>query len=340
MNLLFLFASIGVLNGFVVSIYLFLKKERSLAEVYFAGLLVALSIRIGKSILYYFDRETDLLVLQIGLSFCVFIGPLFYLFLKHKLSPDQTRNLIDRLLLTGLVITIILIGMIYPYRVYPEIWNGVIIYFIYGVWSLFTLLGLGLLLKNWKQIKSQSSKFDRFYLTAIVVAYLLITLTYQLALYTGVFYIWGSLIFTLSFYVLLGRILTKKREILPKVVPQPLTNGEEMMRQVLTTMEHQKLYLNPQLKLGDLAQATSISRHVLSRLLNEVYPDGFSQFVKKYRVEEAKQLIKDHSEWSLDGVGHEAGFSSRSSFFEAFKKVESMTPAQFRKTLMVETSPE
>ena len=340
MNLLFLFASIGVLNGFIVCMNLLFKKNRSLAELYFGGLLLALSIRIGKSILYYFDRETDLLVLQIGLSFCLFIGPLFYLFLKHKLQPTSSAKRSDQLLLIGLAFVIVLSGVIYPYRGYPEIWNGVIIYFIYGTWSLFSLMGLALIFRNWNQIKRQSSQADQFYLLVIVIAYLFITLTYQLALYTGVFYIWGSLIFTVSFYVLLGRILTKKKEILPKVVAQPLTNGEDMMHQVQATMEAQKLFLNPRLKLEDLAIATDLSRHVLSKLLNEVYPNGFSQFIKEYRVQEAKQLIKDHPEWSLEGVGQEAGFSSRSSFFEAFKKVESRTPAQFRKTLMVETSPE
>ncbi|MDW3190816.1 MAG: helix-turn-helix domain-containing protein [Cytophagales bacterium] len=340
MNLLFLFASIGVLNGFIVCMYLILKKNRSLAELYFGGLLLALSIRIGKSILYYFDRETDLLVLQIGLSFCLFIGPLFYLFLKHKLRPTSSAKRSDHFLLIGLVLVIALLGVIYPYRGYPEKWNGAIIHFIYGTWSFFTLVGIGSLLRQWNQIERQSSQSDQFYLLVIVTAYLFITLTYQLALYTGVFYIWGSLIFTVSFYVLLGRILTRKKEILPKVVAQPLTNGEDMMHQVQTTMEAQKLFLNPRLKLDDLATATDLSRHVLSKLLNEVYPNGFSQFIKEYRVQEAKQLIKDHPEWSLEGVGQEAGFSSRSSFFEAFKKVESRTPAQFRKTLMLETSPE
>ncbi len=340
MNLLFLFASIGVLNGLVVSIYLLVKRERLPAETYFGGLLLALSVRIGKSILYYFDRETDLLILQIGLSFCVFIGPLFFLFMAHKLRARKKDQQIEQWGLMSLTLAIVIVGFIYPYRAFPDIWNGVIIYFIYGIWILFTLLGLGVVARSWPQVIERSSKFDQFYLGSIVLAYLFITLTYQLALFTGIFYIGGSLIFTTTFYVLLGRLLIRKKEVLPKIESQPLENGQDLMHRLRSLMANEKPFLNPQLKLEDLASFMNLSKHQLSRLLNEVYPYGFSQFIKEYRVEEAKHLIKDHPEWSLDGVGFEAGFSSRSSFFEAFKKVESMTPAMFRKTLMLETSPE
>lgn len=340
MNLLFLLASIGVLNGFVVSMYMLFKRERSCSELYFGGLLFALSIRIGKSILYFFNRETDLLVLQIGLSFCVFIGPLFYLFLAHKLEAERKNQRFELWLLMCLAVAIVAIGLIYPYRVNPQTWNGVIIYFIYGTWLLFTLLGIGVVGRNWRKVIDRSSKFDQFYLGAILVAYLFITLTYQLALFTGIFYIWGSLIFTISFYVLFGRLLTRKKEVLPRMDPQPLENGHDLLNQLRSLMDDKKPFLNSQLKLEDLAQTMELSKHQLSRLLNECYPYGFSQFVKEYRVAEAKYLIEHHPEWSLDGVGYEAGFSSRSSFFEAFKKVESMTPAMFRKSLLTETSPE
>lgn len=340
MNLLFLFASIGVLNGFLVSIYMLARKDSIPAERYFGGLLFALSIRIGKSILYYFDRETDLLILQIGLSFCVFIGPMFHLFLVHKLDEERKSNRAEKWLLIGLASAILIVGLVYPYRMNPEIWNGVIIYFIYGAWILFSLLGIFVMARKWNQMRRKSSTFDQIYLTTIVLAYLFITLTYQLALFTGVFYIWGSLIFTVSFYVLLGRLLTRKKEVLPKMALQPLENSSELLLQLRTFMETEKPFLNPQLKLDDLAVSVGFSKHQLSRLLNEAYPHGFSQFVKEYRVAEARDLIRDHPEWSLDGVGYEAGFSSRSSFFEAFKRLESMTPAMFRKSIRVETSPE
>ena len=48
---------------------------------------------------------------------------------------------------------------------------------------------------------------------------------------------------------------------------------------------------------------------------------------------EAKDLIKSRDELSLEGIGYEAGFNSKSAFFEAFKKVTGQTPAAFKKAL-------
>lgn len=339
MSPLFLFASIGVVNGFLVSVYLLFKKGKPTSDVYFAGLLACLSVRIGKSIIYYFDRQTDLLILQVGLSFCVFIGPFFYLYLRSRFRNDSHVLRSDKLLLLILAVGIVVVGLIYPYRQHPDIWNGILIYWIYGIWIFFTLLGLSILFFD-RQSLTDLTGHDRRYLISIVLAYLFITITYQSALFFGIFYIWGSLIFTISFYYLMFRVVTRKESVLPHTPQHPLENADQLMRKLKMLMKDTKPYLDPGLRLEDLASLMELSRHQLSRLLNEVYPHGFSQFIKEHRVQESKELIISHPEWSLDGVGHEAGFSSRSSFFEAFKKVESMTPAVYRKSLHQEKSPE
>jgi hypothetical protein len=75
-------ASLGVVNGFILSFFLMFKKQNTWSNVYFGGLLMALSIRIGKSVFVFFSDSVDRLILQIGLSACIFIGPLFYLYVK------------------------------------------------------------------------------------------------------------------------------------------------------------------------------------------------------------------------------------------------------------------
>ena len=340
MSALFLFAGIGVINGFLVSLYLFFKKNRSLAEVYFAGLLFALCVRIGKSILFHFDRQTDPFILQIGLSFCLFIGPFFYGYLSARFKALNTPSRVQKAGLFIFALGIILVGVWHPYRHYAEVWNGLIIYLIYGTWIVFTLLGLYELASNWDKVGKTNSQ-ERRYLITLVVAYLFITITYQSALFLGLFYIWGSLIFTISFYYLMFRVITNQLEVVPgKSAPVPLGEGAQWMDRLIVLMEKEKPYLSPDLKLEELAERMQLSRHQLSRLLNERYPHGFSHFIREYRVAESKRLIAKHPEWSMEGIGAEAGFSSRSSFFEAFKKLESITPAQYKKTLIMETSPE
>lgn len=334
-SVLFLLASLGVVNGILVGVYLIVKKKRTITDVYFGGLLLTLSIRIGKSIFFYFNRGTDLLILQIGLSACIFIGPFFYLYIKAIERQEQTFQLKDKLLLFTLLIAITITGVLFPYRIFPEVWNGYIIYGIYAVWSFFTIVGLYHSSKLLRPtvFSPKSMNGSEQYLTAIVLSMLFITCTYQAALFIGFTYIWGALIFTFTFYYLLGRVLLTSKSITPKLSIRPLENGTELLNKINEWMSSEKPFINQGLKLDLLASQTDMSKHTLSRVLNEKYKHGFSQYVKEHRVNEAKKLIVSRPELSLEGIGYEAGFSSKSAFFEAFKKIENCTPSEYKKSI-------
>lgn len=338
MQVLFLFASLGVINGFLLSIYLLSKKQRKAADLFFAGLVMSLCIRIGKSVIVYFSEETDRLILQIGLSAALFIGPFFYLYLKSVLRQQAKVLKLDSVLLLSLLLFIVTAGIVWPYRQFPEIWNGYMIKGIYAVWAFFLLAGFYQAKSLIRKLISQPDQlnFQERYLVAILLSMLFITLTYQFALFIkGFTYIWGSIIFSVSFYYLAARVVLVKKPVVPQsAAPSPLEHGAELLAKVKTLMERKKPYTNQKLKLDELAAMADMSRHTLSRLLNEEYEHGFAHFVKQYRVNEAKRLIQVRHELSLEGIGYESGFNSKSAFFEAFKKLAEATPAEYRKQVV------
>ncbi|GLR16818.1 hypothetical protein GCM10007940_14330 [Portibacter lacus] len=118
-----------------------------------------------------------------------------------------------------------------------------------------------------------------------------------------------------------------------KAAAEPIDHADQLLLKIKSKMEEEKLYLNPKLKLNDLADAVELNRNMVSRLLNEEYLHGFSNFVNEMRVNEAMKLIHLRSDLSLEGIGYEAGFNSKSSFFSAFKKISGLTPAQFKKNM-------
>lgn len=338
--ILFLFGGIGVINGIIVALFLLFVQRKKIENIFLGTLVLAVCIRIGKSIYMYYTEDSDRLILQIGLSVCIFIGPLFYAFIKTARQEIVKVNKAILSFLAVLGVGIFAIGIFLPYRIYPDAWNGLIIQTIYFIWATFVLLGIwemrDIFRKTYQTPKSLLRSEKR--LLAIAIGMLFITCSYQFSYFIdGVTYLWGSLIFTSVFYYFLyfeisNLLQNQQRKKTTK--NEDLQNGAALLQTVEEVMKREKLHKKASLKLKELATHTDMNPHLLSRVLNEVYPNGFATYVHEKRIEEAKELICSNSEYTLEGIGYEAGFNSKSSFFSTFKRLTGTTPAEYRKSIL------
>jgi ligand-binding sensor domain-containing protein/AraC-like DNA-binding protein len=101
------------------------------------------------------------------------------------------------------------------------------------------------------------------------------------------------------------------------------------------TMEQERLYLDPDLTLAKLADATAIPAKPLSQVINERFGMNFNDYVNRLRVEEAKRLLLDPAtgDFKLLRVAFASGFNSKSVFNAAFKKHTGLSPSEFRRLL-------
>lgn len=124
---------------------------------------------------------------------------------------------------------------------------------------------------------------------------------------------------------------------IPKYEKSSLTPemAEAHYRQLNTSMETEKLYLDKDINLSRLAQHLGIPLHHLSQVINEKTNSNFYDYINAQRIEEAKKLLHEPklSNRSIASLGFDVGFNSLSAFNAAFKKFTHITPSQFRKQI-------
>lgn len=341
-EIFFFFCALGVFNGLLLSLYLFINGKKSVS-VYFLGLLLlTLSLRIGKSVWLYFIPTLPKLYLQIGLSACFLIGPSLVYFIKAELETPKKIPKNWWWVILSCAFAIVVAGLVYPYTRYPKVWNVYFFKIIYAQWGACMLFS-GFLLKevfHKTLIKREKPTPRATWLLIIWSAVIIIYALYLTTMLTGspAIYITGSIAFSFILYFIVVFILYRKKP-LPLWAPdaakygsKKLREGEAMLMQsrLEKVMLEKALFKNPDLKLGDLANALTITPHQLSQLLNDKLGKGFTGYVNEYRVNEACKLLLAGDNPKIEAIGFEVGFNSRSTFFAAFKKLKGTTPALFQ----------
>ncbi len=127
--------------------------------------------------------------------------------------------------------------------------------------------------------------------------------------------------------------LDVKENITPKEAPFRNELISVYTHQLDDYMEKETPYKTQGLVIGDLSKQLQIPLHHLSYLLNSHYQRRFTDFINEYRVGFIMQRFQEPNwkDYTFEGLANEAGFSSRSNFFNAFKKITGLSPSDYLK---------
>jgi AraC-like DNA-binding protein len=111
-------------------------------------------------------------------------------------------------------------------------------------------------------------------------------------------------------------------------------NEEELetwKAKILKLMQDEKLYLQPELNLSDIANRLKTNISVLSGVVNNAFGKNFNDFVNEYRVKEFQERIQlpENKNITLLGIAFDCGFNSKATFNRAFKKFTGKAPKEF-----------
>lgn len=114
----------------------------------------------------------------------------------------------------------------------------------------------------------------------------------------------------------------------------PPKNNEEdkQLFRIKEFMIAKQPYLDPEFTIKAMADQLDMEVRELSLVLNTSFQQNFYDFLNHYRIEKAKDLLKDpgNKKLTILEVLYSVGFNSKSSFNTSFKKLSGLTPTQYR----------
>lgn len=341
-KLLFFFSTLGVFNGLILSIYfLFFSSAKRLSNYFLGILLLMLSIRVGKSVAFSFSYALPKLYLQIGLSACFFIGPFLFFFIKSETQKITKMPLAWIYQLVGLGLILFSVGIIYPYQQFPIFWGEIFIPIIYLQWGIYIVWSILLLKPLIRRIiqKDQLKPFEKWVIAIcgiILVLFLLYVQAYLNRIKGS--YIATALYFSLAFYIIVFVLLYRKKAndlsafSISKYSDKKLNTAEVelIVDRLNNSMNEKELYKKHNLKIYDLAKEVKVPEYQLSQILNEYLGKNFTLFVNEFRVDAACKMLTENAILTVDAIGYEVGFNSKSTFFATFKRLKNLTPNAYQ----------
>lgn len=350
---------IGFCQSLFAAILMFTKKENSLPDKILSGWLILLSADFLSCGLNYEIFNKPLL----SSSFLLF-NPALYLYVKSLTRPKFTlkRNHVLHLLP-------FIVFEIYAYIIRQSFSldtffvrdSNYVFRLIFGAatiisWLVYNPLSLILVHKHRMHLRNELSNIEKnenlgwvlgvaiFYVVYCILAFLITVLAFYASLNPLSPHIYNYIILLVLIYIISFYGLRQKKVSRKLLVDKPVVHyknstlsaeTKEFIRHKLVSFfDTEKAYLNPDLSMDVLSASLKIPKYQLTEVLNIEIGKSFFQFVNFYRVEAVKKMLTDpHNRFSIEAIGYDCGFSSKSSFYTVFKSMTGKTPVAFRNSI-------
>ena len=100
---------------------------------------------------------------------------------------------------------------------------------------------------------------------------------------------------------------------------------------MLQHMDEQQPFLKQGFTIQDLSNETKVPVYQLSPLINGYFKMNFANWVNRYRIEYFIEQAIQNQNITMEALSKDAGFVSRSTFINAFKREKGVTPKEYLK---------
>ena len=343
--------SVGAIQCVLFTLLILLKKEKKLPDWILVGWFFVFFFHLIISIDKEFNPKklTEILIMTIGFL----QGPLLYIYSKTIFNQRLRKS--DFLhFLPFILFTISSFGI---HQEFDGQWEITILFaklislISYPCFIIYTYPKR---LNNLKIYNADNNLLELSWIRIIAILFLISTgislVRFAIELSVGVSYfkLWDLiryiiLITVIGFYGLkYGMVYRPEISLNPNKIEQKYKNSPLKIEEISSFsvevndfFKKNNSYLQSDFSLASLATSINIPKHHLSQVINEEMHTTFYDLVNSKRIEYAMLLIeeKNNRHLTLEGLGYECGFNSKSTFFHNFKKHTGKTPGQYKKEI-------
>ncbi|MDP2634920.1 MULTISPECIES: helix-turn-helix transcriptional regulator [unclassified Pseudoalteromonas] len=352
------------------------NRPKARQNLFLKGLLLLLATHIAGELFIYSGAYVYAPALAgAQFPFRVLLGPALYFYAHATMSSDKEINKRHIMLaLSGpILVVLVMLPFIFmlspseklalatPATRDPEHWQIAIATCIAAtfIFIAFTALFLGMAFKlhhtHLRQLKERYSEIEQrslaWFNTVLIIwgaTWLMYAIEFSLGALGWPWFGSGvvlPILETIALTLFIHKALSQKvLSASEKGVPRKnqarvaLLSDEKMQTiavKLKRIMVEDKLYLQDSLSLNKLSAATSVTENHISETLSQYLKTNFFQFVNSFRIEEAKMALRDKNKL-ITTIALDAGFSSKSTFNAAFKKIVGQSPSAYRNHLLEE----
>lgn len=367
-NLYALFETVGLVQAITLGALLIFLNKNKYRSTLFLGIFLILfgleTIAIILDSLNVYELYPDLYLLPFDFFWLHF--PVFYIYV-HQIcifSEEKTKYWV---LYPGIAAFIVQTAVFFlPYATKTSITEG-LGYDIYFYTKIFYSLSIGIYtlrilydhkieVRNYfSMVESKELNWARIFLIYNIcgsILYSIFSYTITESTFAKIFFVFFDLIliYWVSYHGVEQRnilsLLARKEDFEDESLELPFkpdlssisTDGlEELMKNIDEHMQRSEPFMDSDLTIVDLAKKLDVHPKRLSTAINMICHQNFNAYVNQFRIRKAEKLLEspEYEQLSVEGIGSEVGFNSKSAFYSAFKKFTGTTPSKYKANILV-----
>ena len=106
---------------------------------------------------------------------------------------------------------------------------------------------------------------------------------------------------------------------------------DDVEARLSTLMSGERMFREPALTIAQLARRSGYPEYLVSAVINRRFGGNFWEYVNRHRIEAARTCLADAAdERTILDIAYGVGFTSKSTFNTAFKRLVGETPSAYR----------